>query len=208
LQRLYTRALRVNLLWAVPAALVVCVLAKPFFTIWAGPEFGRESTVPLYILAGGILSNVMAYIPFNLLLAMGRANLIARLHVAELVPYVLVAALLTFWLGAAGAALAWSLRVIADAVLMFSAVRRNSRLSLSIYPKNRISYIFSLLALFLPVLLASWISNSPVVQIGASLLSIVAYFVIVWSEVLDDDERVWLHGFARFPIRRLIGSSP
>ncbi|HYP26520.1 MAG TPA: flippase [Blastocatellia bacterium] len=207
LQRLYTRALRANLLWAVPLATVVCVLAKPFFTVWAGPEFGRESTVPLYILAAGILFNVMAYIPCNLLLSMGRANLVARIHVAELAPYVLVAALSTYWFGAAGAALAWSLRVIADAALMFTEVNRKAGLSLSLYPNHRVSYAASVLALLMPVLIVSWLSDSSAARTGTALLSLVVYSAIVWSGVLEDDERAWLLGFVRFPARSLIGDS-
>jgi O-antigen/teichoic acid export membrane protein len=207
LQRLYTRALRANLLWAVPLAVAVCVLAKPFFTLWAGPEFGRESTVPLYILAAGILFNVMAYIPCNLLLSVGRANLVARIHVSELIPYVLVAAISTYWLGAAGAALAWSLRVIADAVLMFTEANRNAGLSLSLYPKHRISYAVSVLALLLPVSLVSSLSDSSAARVGTAVVSLVVYSVIVWSGVLEDDERAWLLGFARFPARSLLGDS-
>lgn len=205
LRKLYTRSLRANLLWAVPLATVVCVMAKPFLTVWAGPEFGRESAAPLYILTGGILFNVMAYIPCNLLLSVGRANLVARIHVSELIPYVLVAALATYWLGAAGAALAWSLRVIADAVLMFGGANRNAGLSLSLYPERRVAYAASVLALLLPLLSVSWLSDSSAARAGAALLSLAVYSAIVWSRVLEDDEREWLVGFARFPARSLLG---
>jgi hypothetical protein len=149
----------------------------------------------------------MAYIPCNLLLSVGRANLVARIHVSELIPYVLVSALATYWLGAAGAALAWSLRVMADAVLMFRGADRNAGLSLSLYPKHRIPYAASVLALLLPVLSVSWLSDSSAARVVTALLSLAVYSVIVWSRVLEDDEREWLAGFVRFPARSLLGDS-
>src|SRR5262249_21294917 len=63
LARLYSRALRGNLLWIAPAALLLFVGARTFFTLWAGPEFGEYSTVPFYILVIGLSFNVMAYVP-------------------------------------------------------------------------------------------------------------------------------------------------
>ena len=63
LQQLYHRALQGSLFWVVPAALLLCVVARPFFTLWAGPEYGRESTLPLYILAAGLVFEVMAFFP-------------------------------------------------------------------------------------------------------------------------------------------------
>ena len=86
----------------------MCVGARPFFELWAGAEFAEKSTIPFYVLVGGLIFNVMAYVPYTLLMAFNRSDLIGRVHLAEVVPYILCAALLTSWLGAIGAAIAWS----------------------------------------------------------------------------------------------------
>ena len=129
LRQLYATALRGSLFWVVPAAFVICVAARPFITVWAGSEYGRESTLPSYILVVGMVFSVMAYVPSSYLLALRKAHLIAACSLVELVPYVLCAVVLIRRFGAAGAAVAWSIRVIIDAVLLFGLAKRMSRLT-------------------------------------------------------------------------------
>src|SRR3982750_4859265 len=53
LNNLFSRAFRINILLMLPVLALLFVIARPFFTLWAGPDFGRESTVPFYILLVG-----------------------------------------------------------------------------------------------------------------------------------------------------------
>jgi O-antigen/teichoic acid export membrane protein len=190
LERLYLRALRSNLLWIAPASVLLVVGAKPFFTLWAGPEFGEHSAVPFYVLIGGLLFNVIAYVPYTLLLALGRSNLIARFHLAELLPYLVCAAALTYWYGAIGAALAFSLRVTVDSLLLLLAARRISGFSPSV--ENRASYLVALSALSLPLLLIGNAHISWALVMGTTLLSLSIYSSLVWMRVLSAEERAWL----------------
>src|SRR4051794_16536129 len=61
LERLYRRALHAMLFWALPGATFICIAARPFFTLWAGPQFGRESTLPLYLLIAGVVCETLAF---------------------------------------------------------------------------------------------------------------------------------------------------
>src|SRR5581483_9678785 len=63
--------------------------------------------------------NSVAMMPYNLLCATGRANLIARYTVVEIGPYLGLIVVGAYWLGAVGAALAWSTRVAASTVYLF-----------------------------------------------------------------------------------------
>jgi O-antigen/teichoic acid export membrane protein len=206
LMRLYTRVLRGTLFWTAPAALVLCVVAKPFFTLWAGPEFGRESTVPFYILVGGLIFNVLAYIPHSLLMAFGRSDLIARVHLAELLPYVVCAATLIYWLGPVGAALAYSVRVITDALVLFTAARRTAKFRLSPVPSNRGSYAFAVGMLLLPVPLVAGAGASSTLLVIVAVLSLLAYSGVVWMRVLNDAERAWLIAMPVLRRRDLVGN--
>ena len=123
LQQLYARALRATVFSSVPVTLGLCLIARPFFTRWAGPEFGDESTGPFYILAAGLLFNVVACVPYRLMLAQGHADFLARYHAIELVPYVVGAAMLTYALGAVGAAAAWTLRQAVATIVLLIAGR-------------------------------------------------------------------------------------
>ncbi|MGH7783466.1 MAG: flippase, partial [Candidatus Binatia bacterium] len=129
LNALYSRGIRISLILCVPALVFLSLLAKPFFTRWAGPEFGQESTLPFYILAGGLAFNIIAYLPFTAIMATGRTDIFAKLYWAELAPYILLVWFLASRYGAIGAALAWSLRVIADAVFQFVLAKKMARVT-------------------------------------------------------------------------------
>lgn len=192
LQNLYARALRWNLLWVAPAVVVLCVAARPFFTLWAGPEFGQASTGPFYILAFGFIFNVLAYVPAGLLLALGQTRLIARNYMAEVVPYVLCAAVLTFWVGAVGAAVAWSLRVIGDALLLFRAARRVSSLSVAPVLTNWRDYMLAVAVMALPLWLIKGSIATTTEQAIVSGVALIIYSLIVWKRVLTEAEQTWI----------------
>lgn len=205
LQRLYTRALRGNLLWIAPAALLLCVAAKPFLALWAGPEYSQRSALPFYILVGGIVFNVMAIVPYTLLIASGRSALVARIHMSELLPYVICAFALTYFLGTIGAALAYSLRLVTDALMFFWFAKR-SGFTLSPLPANRISYTVAVAVLLLPVLLslAEVVVSLPALAC-ATFFSLTAYCFLTWKKVLTDDERAWMIAMVKW--RRPIAGS-
>src|SRR5690606_8142085 len=75
LDRLFTRAVRVNFIWLIPSLVFLALVAKPFFTFWAGDEFGRQSVGPFHILLLGLVINIPAYVPHTLIMASGRTDL-------------------------------------------------------------------------------------------------------------------------------------
>jgi O-antigen/teichoic acid export membrane protein len=207
LQQLYTRALRGNLLWIAPAALLLCAVAKPLFTLWAGPEYSQQSTLPFYILVGGIFFNVMAIVPYTLLIASGRSDLLARIHLLELLPYIVCASLFTYSFGAVGAALAYSLRLIVDALLFFFAARRLG-FSLSPVPSNRLSYAAAVAGLCVPFLLSfTEAISSSTALISVTIISLLVYGWLTWNKVLANEERAWVISLMPYPKRRPITSS-
>ncbi|HEV2358616.1 MAG TPA: flippase [bacterium] len=113
----------VMLLLIVPVVFFI-VFGREFLQFWIGPEFARESTAALQILAVATLVNAAAWSPSALLQASGRPDLTARFHVAELVIHVpLTFACVRFW-GVTGAAWAWFFRVILDTTLIYWAMIR------------------------------------------------------------------------------------
>ncbi|WP_342359372.1 flippase [Terrarubrum flagellatum] len=105
------------------APLLVCgaVFIDPFLKLWIGDFVAPELSQVGEILIVGVWFNSLAYVPYAQLQAEQRPNLIARLHVLEILPFV---ALLWFAIGRwgiVGAATAWSLRAIVDSLLLFAA---------------------------------------------------------------------------------------
>jgi O-antigen/teichoic acid export membrane protein len=206
LRQLYARALRGNLLWIAPAALLLCAVAKPLLTMWAGPEYSQQSALPFYILVCGVFFNVMATVPYTLLIAYGRSDLVARVHLLELVPYITCAFVLTYSFGATGAAIAYSARLIVDAMLFFFAARR-LKFSLSPVPSNRLSYAAAIAGLCAPVLLSfSAAAPPPAALVGVTALSSLVYVCLTWKKVLTDEERAWVNSLIPYPKRRPVAS--
>ncbi len=198
LERLYRRALRGTLYWALPGAAFICVVARPFFTVWAGPQFGRESTLPLYLLMAGVTCEIMAYVPYAILITMGRTGIIARCHMALLVPYLIVSVFLIHRFGAAGAAAAWSLRAMAGAFCFTYFSGRASRFAFAPWPENRRDYALAVVVLVVPMTLAAVLTTPVMVRISVACAAVAIYALLILTRVLTDEERAALQRMVPF----------
>lgn len=98
--------------------LPVFVFASPLLDLWLGSSYGAESSIILRILLLGFIFNSLAQIPFSKIQALGKSRLTAMIHLAELLPYLAILAALVYFFGLAGAAVAWTLRVIIDLLIL------------------------------------------------------------------------------------------
>lgn len=118
------RSTQAALALALPLCLGLAAFAEPALYAWMGPDFARVSAPVAAILAGGLLVNCVAQIPFAWLQAAGRADVTGRLHLAELPVYLLLLIALTHAWGIVGTAVAWSLRTAADCLLLYVLAER------------------------------------------------------------------------------------
>ena len=88
-----------------------------------GSTFASHAGPVVEILMIGAWINGMAFIPFSLLQAQGRPDLVAKIHALEVVPFIIILWFLLKLFGLPGAALAWVLRASIDALLLFAAAR-------------------------------------------------------------------------------------
>ena len=190
LNSLFERGVRLSMIWAIPAMIFLAITAKPFFTIWAGEEFGRESTLPLYLLLGGLLFNIIAYLPHAAILASGRSDALAKLYWIELVPYAAAVWLLASRYGAAGAAAAWSLRVIVDTFLQFYLARRFGRITFR--PRFPLGWLLGVAAAALPAVFLLWNDSYTLFPLLAALLGLAIYAAMTLRTLLSPEERTWL----------------
>ncbi len=192
LNSLFSRSLRINILGFIPVIVCLVAIAQPFFTIWAGEAFGRESTLPFYILLIGLFFTLVAYIPYSTLMAAGRTDIFAKLYWLELIPYVLVVALLTNRFGAVGAAAAWSLRGIMDAVLIVWLAKRSVGLSLNIFKGKGLIFLFLLATLTPPLLVLGLFGNYSIWLAVLLPLCVTIYLLVIWKNFLESEEKIWL----------------
>jgi O-antigen/teichoic acid export membrane protein len=207
LGRLYRQSLRAILLISLPAALVLCVVARTVLTVWAGPLYGRESTVPFYILAFGLTLGSLNYIPKSLLQAAGKPGVIARYQSAELLPYLLVSAGLTYRYGAVGAALGWSLRMVLDALVFLAVASRVTAVSSRLFGGRFAGWLLTSVALVVPFVAAEVLTSSLTVHVATAVIALAAYLLAAWGAVLSQSEqealrKAWSNARARLPHQR------
>lgn len=197
LNSLFSRGVRINLIWLVPALVFLSLIAKPFFTVWAGEDFGHESVTPFYIMLAGIIVNIIAYFPNTAIIAAGRTEVLAKLYWAEAIPYVALVWLLTQRFGIVGAALAWSIRVIADAALMFVIAQRVVGVRLTI--QHRCAFTIAALIMLVPFFMNLYTQNLTVSLVAISIGAGLCYAFLIWRHVLESEEIAWLSNqFFRF----------
>jgi O-antigen/teichoic acid export membrane protein len=109
------------------------LLIEVFFNWWISPEFSSESANLGRILLLAFFFNCFAKIPYALIQARGRPELVALTHLAELLPYFALLYLGINLFGVPGAAIAFCIRVIADYVIL-SALAGTLASSASLLP--------------------------------------------------------------------------
>ena len=172
--RLFNRGCDLILMGLFPVTLITVALAGKGLNLWLGTEFAAHSTVVLRWLIVGIFINGVATIPFALIQGAGRADLTAKAHLAEI--FIYLAGL--WWLvtrhGILGAAIAWTVRVSADALIMFVLASRFLPDGASV--NRRVLVKIGAAVLIVAVI---WILPSAAGAVVAAVV-LVAFAIYVW----------------------------
>jgi O-antigen/teichoic acid export membrane protein len=169
-----------------PMALILTALAPEGLALWVGDEFAVPGAPVARWLLLGILINAVAQVPFAFLQGVGRPDLTAKVHLLEApVYFVLLWWLLGGW-GITGAAVAWTLRVFLDAVLLFW-------LSGRVLPSTRkaaleIAAWTALGLLFLG--LAAWAAEALALRVGLVVLFGGVWGLAAWFRLLPRPARL------------------
>jgi O-antigen/teichoic acid export membrane protein len=190
---LFSRSTQWVLLTLGSVVVVLIVFAHDILLVWLGPAFAMESTHVMQILAVGVLVNSLAHLPYSLLQAQGRPDITAKFHLAELPLH----ALLVWWLvslwGTTGAALAWTMRVTVDALLLSCAVSQLKSIPLHTFVSAKVIQTSVLLGFFAGVLLAI---DSLSLAIWPRLLGLglvaLPFSILVWHYVIDAKDRNYI----------------
>lgn len=154
---------------------VLC--AGPFFEFWISTEFRVAATPIAIILFVGAWLNGLAFLPYALLQASGRPAIVAKLSLAQLVPYSALVYVLTKTFGTEGAALAWTLRSLIDFVLL----ARTARLSFA-----KLSSCAAVFAVLCVVSAISFLHEpSALVRCSLFLASSLSLIVIGFAQIRE-----------------------
>jgi O-antigen/teichoic acid export membrane protein len=154
-------------LLAVPFIGAIFVIG-PFLQLWVGQQVGPAAPMIGRYMTAAMFANALALVSFTRLQASGRPDLVTKILLIEVPPYLLMLYLGIHFLGMTGAALATATRYVADFLLLTWVAGPPER------GKGLIAFIFSLL--LLSVWLAGlwpftdwrwWVSGGALVGVGA-----------------------------------------
>ncbi len=196
--RLAARGARVVLALFGPVILVGAVGAADLLRVWLGAEFAARSTVALQVLLVGVLVNALAQIPFAVLQSLGRADITAKIHLAELPVYALAAYLLVRRWGIPGAAAAWTARATVDAALLFVSAGVLSPLRWRALRAERVPQLMAFLLCFGALAAAlTGSQHGAGARLLAAALSLGAAVALLWRFGLAPAERGRLAEYAQ-----------
>jgi O-antigen/teichoic acid export membrane protein len=116
--RLAYMGLRLIMVVMTPLVVVGVLMMEPFLVWWIDQEFADQSARVGQILLLGFWVNGFAKVATVQLQARGRPDLVAKCHIAELLPYLGLLYIGINLFGLVGAAVVFSLRVLLDFVLL------------------------------------------------------------------------------------------
>lgn len=203
LNMMFNRGLRINLVWLLPTSACLSLVAKPFFLIWAGPDFSKESFYPFQIMLVGIAVTVMTYIPHVLIIASGRTDLLAKIYWVEVVPYILLVWILTTYFGVIGAAIAWTARVVVDSIFIYWVALRIKQISIRL--DKLIYFFFAGGILSLPLLVNFFLTTDWRIVAVITLIVLACYLIIVLHKILEEDEAFLVYKLLH--IRKSVGNN-
>ena len=188
---LFRRAVKYVVIVLFPVTLLMVLFAQNGLSIWLGPAFANHSTRALQWLAIGVFANGMASLPLALVQGAGRADITGKLHLLELPFYLAMVWVLTTHFGIEGTAVAWAVRVIVDAILLFGAagwfVDRLVRLRTVFMAMIGLAAAFAL----------AMVGMSLALKLLAAGLGLILYGAIAWFVLLAVDERAVLSNFLK-----------
>jgi len=181
---LFIRGLKYTFLALFPCVLVVIVFAREGLAWWVGPEFAQHGTLVLQCLAIGVFFNGLANVPFALVQGAGRPDITGKLHLVELPAYGLLLWVLVRAYGIQGAAIAWSVRTLIDALLLFGFARDFLPTSASLRQGMVLLPAFSLLTLIIAALV-----QGLAIKAVFLLVVILGFCATAWLVLLSPEER-------------------
>lgn len=181
---LFDKLLRFTLAVIFPAAFVLVVLAPDILRLWLGPAFEARSAVVMQVMTIAVFVNCVGQGGYTLIQGLGRPDLTGKYHLAELPLFALMLWFLLPRYGILGAAMAWSIRMVGDSVLLLGTCPR-------LLPQTRATV--TRMALWLAgtsaTLVASMLLHSAVLRVGMAIVVTVAWLAIVWRRLLTPQER-------------------
>ena len=109
-----------------PLTVFALAVLGPFLSLWIGQDLAVRSAPVAYLILFGFWANSVARIPYSRMLGSGRPDLITKITLAEVLPYIAMLFVGIWQFGVVGAAAAWSLRTLVDTAVFLAFTNKPS----------------------------------------------------------------------------------
>ena len=181
---LFGRTLRITFAALFLPTLLLILLARDILLLWLGPAFAVQSAPVLQVLAIAVFVNTLGQGALTLIQSLSRPDITGKYHLAELPFYALLLWGLLPPFGILGAALAWSIRAIADTILLLltcPSVLKESQ--------PHVVRVLVWLGIAVPLLAASIPLSSTGARVAIAALAVPLWAAITWWGILTPAER-------------------
>lgn len=179
--RLLKQGFIYTLLLLFPLAVFVVFFANEWLSLWLTPEFAIQARLVVTWLMIGVFINSAAQILFAKVQGAGRSDWTAKLHLAEVLPYLGLLYASLYWWGIAGAAFVWCLRVTIDLVGLMIFTKSINPLNL----QTLRPYLW-MLAIAVAMLIPSIFNATLAIRIGEVALISLIYIWVALRELNSD----------------------
>jgi O-antigen/teichoic acid export membrane protein len=167
------------------------ILSWTFFRYWIGADFATVAAPVAQVLFPGMWMGALSLVGFTLLQSQGSADVTGKLNIIEFVPFVAILWVLTQSFGIVGAATAWSLRCVVDALAMLWLSGMKKRDLLALLPPGALLAVALVTCRFLG---SSTLEDFVVAAFVAAAAFAIGYlFSEEWRRLIQEQvHRVWV----------------
>ena len=176
-----------------PLIVFLFMFSEEILLLWQGVVVARNSAGVLRILSG-VFINSISWVPANMLTGQGRPDIVAKIHMVQIPLYVVIAYFLIRKYSIGGAAVAFTLRVSFETVLILCSLRVGVGNFFLKIVSGRM--IFVAAALLLLNALYKYVFSVNVHIFAYLAVYLLLYTVLFWRFLLIDSERIFLRDVA------------
>ena len=160
--------------------LLFSIFSTEIFLYWLGTSFIGKSDIVFQILLIGLLFNPLSWNILSFIQAKGRPDLPSKAHLIELPIYMFILIVLTHKYGIFGSALAWTLRMVFDYLLLNGFIHKLNNITLIF------RYLPYQLAAITFIIIMSNISTGLLIKLAFAIIIVLLHLVLLSKYVQKD----------------------
>ena len=160
--------------------LLLSIYSTEIFHYWLGASFIGKSDIVFKILLIGLLFNPLSWNLLSFIQAKGRPDLPSKAHLIELPIHIFLLIFLTYKYGIFGSALAWTLRMVFDYLLLSGFIHKLNNITLIF------RYLPYQLAAITFIIIISNLTLGLFMKLAFAILIVLVHLVLLSKYVLKD----------------------